>query len=264
MKYVLLSGASGGLGQACKKYLLNKGYFVIGVDIIKDEEVIDNFISIKCDLTNDNDIAALYEQIKTITNHLDAIINLVGIFKFQSLIEGNEEDFRKCFEINFFSIYKINKKMFDLLDETSRIINMSSEEAIYSPQPFVGYYSITKCTLDMYNDVLRRECNYLNIKVIKIVAGSFKTKLLTKVEEEYQSLVKNSKLFVTPLTKLRHLMDNELNKNHSPDKLAKLIIKILRKKKPHIVYKINKSFALRFLNILPNKLQDKIYVWLTK
>lgn len=264
MKYVLLTGANGGLGKACKKYLLNNGYFVIGADVVKDEEEIFNFLSIKCDLTNDDDILSLKEQIKKVTNHLDAIINLVGIFKFQSLVEGNEEDFRKCFEVNFFSIYKINKMMFDLLNETSKIINMSSEEAIYSPQPFVGYYSISKCTLDMYNDVLRRECNYLNIKVIKIIAGSFKTKLLIKVEEEYQTLVKNSKLFVTPLTKLRHLMDNELNKNHNPDKLAKLIIKILRKKKPRIVYKINKSFALRLLNILPNRLQDKIYVWLTK
>ena len=134
------------------------------------------------------------------------------MFKFQSLVEGKEQDLRKIFEVNFFSIYRLNKIMFDLLDKDSRIINMSSEEAVYSPQPFTGYYSISKCALDMYNDVLRRECNYIGIKVIKIIAGSFKTKMLTKVDEEYQILVKNSRLFVRPLTKLKHLMDNELKK----------------------------------------------------
>ena len=264
MKYVLVSGASGGLGQAVRNKLLENGFFVIGADIVKDNTKLDNFISFNVDLTNDDDLNKLHEEVKKITPKLDAIINLVGIFKFQSLVEGNEKDLRTCFEINFFSIYKLNKKFFDMLDKDSRIINMSSEEAIYSPQPFVGYYSITKCALDMYNDVLRRECNYLGIKVIKIIAGSFKTKMLVKANDEYHVLVKNSKLFVTPLTKLKYLMDNELKKNNPPEKLGKLIVKILNKKNPKIIYKINKSAALRLLSFLPEKIQDKLYVALTK
>lgn len=264
MKYVLVSGASGGLGVAVRDNLLKNGFFVIGADIVKDETVKDNFISFKVDLTKEDELKELHDEVKKITPKLYAIVNLVGMFKFQSLVEGNEDDFRTIFEVNFFSIYKLNKMFFDMVDNTSRIVNMSSEEAVYSPQPFTGYYSITKCALDMYNDVLRRECNYLGIKVIKIIAGSFKTKMLTKVDEEYQILVKNSKLFVTPLTKLKGLMDNELKKENSPDKLGKLVVKILTKKNPKIIYKINKSASLKFLSFLPNKIQDKLYVLLTK
>lgn len=264
MKYVLVSGASGGLGVAVRDNLLKNGFFVIGADIVKDETVKDNFVSFKVDLTKEDELKKLHDEVKKITPKLYGIVNLVGMFKFQSLVEGNEDDFRTIFEVNFFSIYKLNKMFFDMVDNTSRIVNMSSEEAVYSPQPFTGYYSITKCALDMYNDVLRRECNYLGIKVIKIIAGSFKTKMLTKVDEEYQILVKNSKLFVTPLTKLKGLMDNELKKENSPDKLGKLVVKILTKKNPKIIYKINKSASLKFLSFLPNKIQDKLYVLLTK
>ena len=264
MKYVVISGALGGLGVAVRNNLLANGYYVFGVDMFLDDTNRENYTSLKADLTNEEDLKRVYESVKQITPKLYAIINLVGMFKFQSLVEGNEQDLRKIFEVNFFSIYRLNKIMFDLLDKDSRIINMSSEEAVYSPQPFTGYYSISKCALDMYNDVLRRECNYIGIKVIKIIAGSFKTKMLTKVDEEYQILVKNSRLFVRPLTKLKHLMDNELKKNHSPKKLGKLMNKILKKKNPKICYKINKSFALKFLSFLPEKLQDKLYVLLTK
>ena len=116
----------------------------------------------------------------------------------------------------------------------------------------------------MYNDVLRRECNYLGIKVIKIVAGSFKTQMLEKVIVEYDELVKNSKHFVSPLTKLRSMMDHELKKNNSPKKLGVLINKILKKKKPKISYSINRSLALTTLNMLPEKLQDYLYVRVIK
>ena len=264
MNYVLLTGAQGGLGLATRKRLIEAGYHVIGVDIVDYKEEITNYTYFKCDLTSSKEVDKLFDKVNEITKKLFAIVNLVGMFKFQSLVEGSEEDFRKIFEVNFFSIYLVNKRFLEMLDDKSRIINMSSEEAKYSPQPFTGYYSITKCTLDMYNDVLRRECNYLGIKVIKIIGGSFKTKMLTKVGEEYEVLVKNSKRFVQPLTKLKGMMDNELNKEHSPDKFGKLVCKILKKKHPKIVYKINKSFALSFLNIFPEKIQDKIYLAVIK
>lgn len=264
MKYILLSGSEGGLGKATAKKLIENGYHVIGVDIVEGDNKIKNFTPFKCDLTNDLEVKFLVDKVKQITPKLDAIINLVGMFTFQSIVEGSEEDFRKIFEVNFFAVYKINRAFFDLLDKGCKIINMSSEEGVYSPQPFVGYYSISKGALDMYNDVLRRECNYLDIKVVKIIGGSFKTNMLKKVMEEYDVLVKNSQKFKQPLTKLKYMMDNELSKNHSPNKLGNLILKILKKKNPKIAYKINKSFALSFLNLLPEKLQDKIYVSVIK
>ena len=108
MKYVLLTGANGGLGVAVRNELLKNGFFVIGADIVKDEVIINNFVSLKVDLTNDDELNELHKKVKQITPHLDAIINLVGMFKFSSIVEGNENDLRKIFEVNFFAIYKIN------------------------------------------------------------------------------------------------------------------------------------------------------------
>ena len=113
--------------------------------------------------------------------------------------------------------------------------------------------------LDKYNDVLRRELNYIGIKVVKINAGSFNTGLLTKANDEYEKLVENTEVYKEQLTKLKFMMDRELNKSHDPKQFAKVVMKVLNKKNPKICYNVNRSFSLKFISALPEKWQDRIY-----
>lgn len=258
-KYVLLSGANGGIGKQILLSLLKEGYEVISLDITNNNISDINTTFIKCDITSVVDLEHAYQTISSITNELFAIVNTVGIFMMQSIIEGKVEDFEKIFNVNFFGVYKLNKIMFPLLKQGSRIINLTSEVARYSPQPFQAYYNLTKIALDRYTDVLRRECNYLGIKVIKVQSGSMATPLLKTANNEFDEMVKGSKHFKEPLTKLKYMMDRELKKSNNPEIIAKLIIKILKKKNPRICYKKKNSFALSLLSALPEKWQDRIY-----
>ena len=242
-KYVLLSGANGGIGKSILKLLIKNNYKVISLDL-SDSNIKDlNTDFIKCDITNKEEITSTYNKIKSITNNLYAIVNAVGIFKMESIIEGSEEDLRKIFDVNFFGIYLLNKAMFSLLDSDSRIINITSELARYSPQPFQAYYNLSKIALDKYTDVLRRESNYLGIKVIKVQSGSMNTPLLKTADSEFNEMANESKYFKRPLLKLKYMMEKELKKTNNPDVLAKVILKILNKKKPKIHnFNANKSF----------------------
>ena len=258
-KYVLLSGANGGIGKKILEQLIQDGYEVVALDIsnsnIKGLKV-DFF---KCDVSNKKDIENAFVSVKQITNELYTIINTVGVFKMQSIIEGSEDDFRKAFEINFFGIYSLNKAMFPLLNKGSRIINLTSEVARYTPQPFQGYYNLTKIVLDKYTDVLRRECNYLGIKIIKVQSGSMNTSMLNKANDEFDEMVNKSNHFEKPLRKLKYMMDRELKKSNNPVIIAELISKILKKKNPRILYRKKNSFALWFIGHLPETWQDEIY-----
>ena len=258
-KYVLLSGANGGIGQKVLKRLLDDGYQVIALDI--DDSNIKDFKCpfIKCDLTNKSDLEKAYQDIYKITDTLFAIVNTVGIFKMQSLIEGSEEDLRKIIDVNFFGIYSLNKIMFPLLKKDSRIINLTSELARYTPQPFQGYYNLSKILLDKYTDTLRREANYLGIKVIKLQSGSMKTSMLNNATDDYLEMVDKSEHFKMPLTKLAYMMEREIKKQNDPEIIAKVISKILHKKNPKIVYRVKNSFALFLVGHLPEKTQDRIY-----
>ena len=258
-KVVLLTGANGGIGKQILLQLISQGYKVISLDI-NDNNINDlDTIFVKCDIAKEDDINKAFDFVKSKINELYAIINTVGIFMMQSVIEGSATDFEKIFNVNFFGVYKLNKIMFPLLKKGSRIINLTSELARYSPQPFQGYYNLTKIVLDNYTDVLRRECNYLGIKVIKVQSGSMATPLLKTADSEFNNMVDKSEYFKQPLTKLKYMMDRELKKSNDPIVIAKLIIKILKKKNPRICYRKKNSLALSFMSHLPEKWQDKIY-----
>ena len=258
-KCVLLTGANGGIGKEILISLLENNYEVISLDI-NDSNIKDmNTTFIKCDVSKKEDINNAFNLIKEKTDSLYAIINTIGIFKMESIIEGNEEHFKRMFDVNFFGVYLLNKIMFPLLNKGSRIINLTSEVARYSIQPFEAYYNLSKMTLDKYTDVLRRECNYLGIKVIKVQSGSMNTTLLKTASNEFDEMVNNSTHFEKPLRKLKYMMDRELRKTNNPKIISKLMIKILKKKHPRIRYRKKNSFALWFIGHLPEKWQDNIY-----
>lgn len=263
-KYILLSGANGGIGSRILSSLLNEGYEVISLDISDSNIKGLSTDFIKCDVTNHNDIEKAFKKVSQITPSLYAIVNAVGMFKMASIIEGSEQDFRRIFEVNFFGIYSLNKMMFSLLNKGSKIINLTSEVAKYSPQPLQAYYNLTKITLDNYTDSLRRECNYLGIKVIKIQSGSMKTRMLGTANSDFEKMAAESKHFSKPMLKLRGLMDNELKKQNDPKIIGDLIVKILNKKNPKIRYKVKNSFKLALMGALPESLQDKIYTIVIK
>ena len=258
-KCVLLTGANGGIGKEILISLLENNYEVISLDISNANIKDMNTTFIKCDVSKKEDINNAFNLIKEKTNSLYAIINTIGIFKMESIIEGNEEHFKRMFDVNFFGVYLLNKIMFPLLNKGSRIINLTSEVARYSIQPFEAYYNLSKMTLDKYTDVLRRECNYLGIKVIKVQSGSMNTTLLKTASNEFDEMVNNSTHFEKPLRKLKYMMDRELRKTNNPKIISKLIIKILKKKHPRIRYRKKNSFALWFIGHLPEKWQDNIY-----
>ncbi len=260
MKYVIITGANGGIGKAVSDYLLKKNYSVIALDISKEErKEKENYKYFQVDITKDEDLKKVRDYLDKEKIEVFAIINLAGIFMLDSIIEGSEEKLRKIIEVNFFGMYKVNRAFFDYLVQNGRIINMASEVARHTPQPFMAYYTMSKKMVDTYSDVLRRECNYLGIKVIKLYSGSMKTGMLGNAKDEYERMIEETKYFIKPLTKLKGMMDKEVNKTNDPILVAKVIEKALTKRRPRLSYKIKNSLALSMMGSFNERFQDYIY-----
>ena len=81
MKYVLLTGASGGLGLYLSEYLLKQGYYVIMLyhtNRDKVEELHDNYknsMIYKIDLRNDLEIDNLNKYLNDNNINVDILIN---------------------------------------------------------------------------------------------------------------------------------------------------------------------------------------------
>lgn len=258
MPNILISGVSGGMGLQTAKRFVSEGHFVYGLDIREPSETLSNFKFIKTDLTNIDEVNKAYDIISKEINHIDIIVSLAGIYNLDSLVEISEEDFIKIFNINVFSVYRINKTFLPLLDSKSRIIVVSSELAPLDPLPFTGLYGITKSTLEKYAYSLRMELQVLGIKVIVVRPGAVETTLLDDSVKSINHFTNETKIYKTSASKFKKITESVENKSIPPSRIANLVYKISFKKHTKYTYNINRNFLLKLLNCLPRKMQNKI------
>lgn len=282
MKYILVTGAFGGMGKATIEKLKNDGYTVFALDkfipnefqftpnsnsTIK-ENTKNNFstqknnnsatgkiIPIEVDLTDPESIQSAFLKVKSETTELFAIIHFAGIYMLNSLVEMSETNFDKIFNINVRGAFLINKTFLPLLKKGSRILITTSELAPLHPLPFTGIYAITKSMLDNYAYSLKMELQLLGISVSVLRAGAVKTNMLGVSTSELDKFCNTSTLYNCNAKKFKKIVDNVEAKNIPPEKLAKRVSKILNRKNPKFAYSINRNPLLLLLNILPIKTQ---------
>lgn len=254
MKYVLVTGAYGGMGRATVKALKNKGYFVFALDkrIGEKEE---NVLPIETDITDENSVKETFSKVKEVTNDLYAMIHYAGIYKLDSLVEMEKDDFEKIFQINVFGAYLVNKTFVPMMKKGSKILITTSELAPLDPLPFTGIYGITKSALDKYAYSLRMELQLLGIDVSVLRAGAVNTGMLGTSTDELTDFTENTKLYKCNAARFRKIVDSVEAKNISPEKLAKKAVGIIEKKKPKFSYAINRNPLLLMLNVLPKSMQ---------
>ncbi len=255
MKYVLVTGAYGGMGKAMVNTLLNEGFFVIALDRKIEKENKERLFSIEVDITKEENIQFALKKVKEITNTLDAIIHFIGIYMLDSLVEITTDDLKKIFDINFFGPVLINKTFISMLQKGSKILMATSELAKLDPLPFTGIYAITKSSLDKYAYSLKMELQLLGIFVSVVRAGAVKTNMLNASTKALDDFCNNTKLYSCNAKRFKNIVDSVEAKSIEPSKIAKLVMKIIYKKKPSFSYSLNNNFFLKLLNILPHKLQ---------
>ncbi|MBO5395046.1 MAG: SDR family NAD(P)-dependent oxidoreductase [Clostridia bacterium] len=264
MEYVLITGGASGMGRATALKLAESGYHVFSCDI-KESEPHQNITPLIVDVTDMQSVQNAFEVVKEKTDKLSAVINFAGIIMMNSLIEISEEEFVKIFNVNLFGAYRINKTFFPLVEKgKGKIIITTSELVENKILPFNAIYSISKKALDAYAQGLTMELGLLGIPVITLRPGAVETPILKDSNKEMEDLNNNTQLYKNTITKFKSIVDKEQGGSISPDKIAKIVLKILGKKKPKLVYKKNISKKLKLLNFVPAKLQLKIFRMILK
>lgn len=254
MKYVLITGAYGGMGRATTKLFKENGYGVFALDKNVDSAE-ENIFPIACDITNQESIKNAFNQVKQITDNLYAIIHLAGIYMLDSLVEMHPTEFDKIFKVNVYGAFYINQTFLPMLEKSSRILMITSELAPLDPLPFTGIYGITKSTLDKYAYSLKMELQLLGIEVSVLRAGAVKTNMLGASTTALDRFVDKTNLYKCNATRFKKIVDSVESKNITPEKLAQKVLKITTCKNPKFAYSINRNPLLRLLNILPKQAQ---------
>ena len=258
MKYVLVTGACGGMGKATVGALKNQGYFVIALDKFIPDKTEENILYIQADVTSEESLNNAFNEVKKTTSSLFAIVHFAGLYLLDSLIEIDEKAFTKAFDVNVFGAFRVNKTFFPLLTKGSRIIITTSELAPLAPLPFTGLYAVTKSTLDKYAYSLRMEVQLLGMYVSVLRPGAIKTDMLNVSTDALDKFCTQTKLYDCNAVRFKKIVNSVEAKNVTTDKIAKKTLKILSARKPKQVYNLNRNFLLRLLNVLPKSMQTFI------
>ena len=257
MQYILVTGAYGGMGKAAVQALKKAGYFVFALDK-KVEEAETNVFPIQADITDLESLENAFSRVQEVTSQLFAIIHFAGIYTLDSLVEIESEGLERAFQINVLGACKVNKCFLPLLKEGSRIIITTSELAPLDPLPFTGLYAVTKSALDKYAYSLRMELQLLGISVVVLRPGAVKTDMLSVSTTALDTFCQKTQLYRCNAKRFKSIVERVEARNVPPEKIAQKTVKILGKKNPKYIYKINRNPLLLLLNVLPKRMQTWI------
>ncbi|MBQ8320510.1 MAG: SDR family NAD(P)-dependent oxidoreductase [Clostridia bacterium] len=254
MKYVLITGAYGGMGYATVKELVERGFFVFALDK-KVGQTEENVLPIQADVTDVESVKRAFDKVKAVTDELFAIIHFAGVYMLDSLIEMSEEEFDRIFKINLYGAFYINKIFMPLLKEGGRVVLTTSELAPLDPLPFTGIYAITKSALDKYAYSLRMELQLLGVSVSVLRAGAVSTGMLGVSTAALDRFCERTNTYQCNAARFRRIVNGVEAKSIPPEKLACKVAKIVEKKRPKFAYSVNRNKLLLLLNALPRRLQ---------
>jgi NAD(P)-dependent dehydrogenase (short-subunit alcohol dehydrogenase family) len=254
MKYVLVTGACGGMGKATVDALESKGFGVIGLDRVKGEER-ENVFYIECDVTSEESVQCAMQKVGKITDELFAIVHYAGIYMLDSLVELSGADFERIFRVNTFGAFYVNKAFVPMLKKGSRIVITTSELAPLDPLPFTGIYAITKSALDKYAYSLRMELQLMGIDVCVLRAGAVNTEMLGVSTTALNRFCDSTELYKFSSKRFKRVVDRVEARHVHTSKIASKTLKILGKRRTKFAYSINRNPLLILLNLLPKRIQ---------
>ena len=253
MKYVLVTGAYGGMGKQFINQLKKANYGVIALDYKQGD--IEGVTSIKADITDEESVNNAFVKVSELTDSLHAIVHFAGVYALDSLVEMSAEKFEKVFKINLFGAFLINKTFMPLLSKGSKILITTSELAPLDPLPFTGIYGISKTALDKYAFSLRMELQLLGVSVSVLRAGAVDTGMIDASMVALDEFINNTKLYNCNAKRFKNIVESVEAKKIKPVKLAKKALKIIESKKPKFAYTINRNPLLILLSLMPKRFQ---------
>lgn len=185
-KYVIITGANGGIGKALCEIYNKHNYFVIGLDqSYEADNVTKEFANINVDLFNfvkkEKYRSSIFKKIEFIIGRSDSELIIINnaaeqILRFIEDVESS--DLEKSFTVNTMAPLILVKNYIDKLKECNgHVINISSIHAKLTKPEFICY-AASKAALDSITRSLALEISKFGISVNSVSPAAISTKML--------------------------------------------------------------------------------------
>ena len=191
-KYVLVTGASSGIGFQIAKDFLLEGAFV-GVHYCNNLKGAKRLLKyaknkqckiFKSDFSSSKEVSALWNEfILWSKGHIDVLVNNASFGKFISFENLSEEDWDRTFQVNLKAAFQLSRAAFPIMSKkkNGRIINISSGGWKYGGGKDTIHYSASKAALEALTIAFAKRGAPHNVLVNAIRPGATKTPFHKKI-----------------------------------------------------------------------------------
>jgi NADP-dependent 3-hydroxy acid dehydrogenase YdfG len=193
-KVVVITGGSGGMGEATAKHLAELGAtVVVGARRTDRLEALVGQITeaggvaraLATDVTSRSAVSALVDSAIEEFGHLDVLINNAGIMPLSPLTNLAVEEWDRMMDVNVKGVlYGIAAALPHMTKQKSGHIINTASVAGHLVFPASAVYSGTKFAVRAISEGLRQEVKAYNIRTTNLSPGAVKTELLDHISDE--------------------------------------------------------------------------------
>ncbi|MCG8372682.1 MAG: oxidoreductase, partial [Balneolales bacterium] len=257
-----VTGISSGLGSAISECVIRNNEFLIGT--FRKQNQVDDFNrryegkgkAYLLDVTNQNQILEVLQNIKTGFGGIDVLVNNAGVGFVGAVEETSLEKTRIVFEANFFGALTISQQVAAFMREkgTGHIVQISSHGGVKSFAGF-GIYNASKFALEGFSEAMAQELTPLGINLTIVEPGPFRTEFAGNGLQQAESIIDDySETAGTFRTMLKGVHGKQ---EGDPQKAAEAIFRITKTDLPPLRLPLGK-IPLKTIQMKIDALQDDL------
>jgi len=259
-KTYVITGSASGIGKELVKKLAADNVIFAGYrNKLHESElklISPNVFPFYVDYSKPETIKEATDYILSKCTKIDTLVNIAGCVVGGPVENVDMNEVRRQFDVNVFGHLELSQNLIPVLSD-GRIINVSSM-ASFGLFPFIAPYAASKRCLDMFFNNFLME-NKKNIKVISIKPGIITTPLWGKSIDDNSKFYDNYSDYSEEMKYVIANAQRNSVRGLPPDRVADVIIKADRAKKPKLSYTVGGDALLaKYVAMLPQNVINSI------
>jgi NAD(P)-dependent dehydrogenase (short-subunit alcohol dehydrogenase family) len=185
----IVTGASGGIGEATARALHAAGYRVFGTYRRPPATRSPGIEYLACDVTSDESVKTAVGEVLSKAGRIDLLVNNAGVGLIAGAEESSPEQAKSLFDVNLFGVFRLTNAVLPTMRRqgSGRIVNISSVMGLI-PAPFMALYAASKHALEGYSESLDHEIRATGVRVVLVEPAYTRTSFEGNVYQADQQL----------------------------------------------------------------------------
>ena len=218
----IVTGASGGIGEATAQALHAAGYRVFGTSRRAPGTRSPGIKYLVCDVTSDESVKAAVGEVLSKASRVDLLVNNAGVGLVAGAEESSLEQAKSLFDVNLFGLIRMTKAVLPTMrkQRAGRIVNISSVMGLI-PAPFMALYGASKHAVEGYSESLDHEIRGSGVRVVLVEPAYTRTSFEGNVYQADQQL----DVYRSARTNAEGVLRDGMKTADAPELVASAVVK---------------------------------------